>query len=166
MVARGGSWRSPTISVMPRPDSSVVERGPEKAGVGGSIPSLATTHNKRLKWHFIKCKRIAREGCPSFAMYALSLFPSPENQTVSVYTRHSWRLFEKGLAAVGLKNLSIRSTRINREPRSNVRLRGRLCVNQGGYEEIKVGWVDVADGDDAEVWCGGGLQGEACAGVR
>jgi hypothetical protein len=25
-----------------RPDSSVVERGPEKAGVGGSIPSLAT----------------------------------------------------------------------------------------------------------------------------
>ena len=24
------------------PDSSVVERGPEKAGVGGSIPSLAT----------------------------------------------------------------------------------------------------------------------------
>src|SRR6202041_3090450 len=29
--------------VSPRPDSSVVERGPEKAGVGGSIPSLATT---------------------------------------------------------------------------------------------------------------------------
>ena len=28
-----------------RPDSSVVERGPEKAGVGGSIPSLATTLN-------------------------------------------------------------------------------------------------------------------------
>ncbi len=27
----------------PRPGSSVVERGPEKAGVGGSIPSLATT---------------------------------------------------------------------------------------------------------------------------
>ena len=25
-----------------RPGSSVVERGPEKAGVGGSIPSLAT----------------------------------------------------------------------------------------------------------------------------
>ena len=42
-------------------------------------------------------------------------------------------------------------------------LRGRLCVNQGGYEEIEVGWVDVADGNDAEVWCGGGLQGEACA---
>jgi hypothetical protein len=30
---------------MPRPDSSVVERGPEKAGVGGSIPSLATIFN-------------------------------------------------------------------------------------------------------------------------
>jgi hypothetical protein len=29
--------------MFPRPDSSVVERGPEKAGVGGSIPSLATT---------------------------------------------------------------------------------------------------------------------------
>ena len=32
----------------PRPDSSVVERGPEKAGVGGSIPSLATTSNQQL----------------------------------------------------------------------------------------------------------------------
>ncbi len=30
--------------VSPRPGSSVVERGPEKAGVGGSIPSLATTY--------------------------------------------------------------------------------------------------------------------------
>jgi hypothetical protein len=28
------------------PDSSVVERGPEKAGVGGSIPSLATIYNQ------------------------------------------------------------------------------------------------------------------------
>ena len=34
---------APTSVSMPRPDSSVVERGPEKAGVGGSIPSLATT---------------------------------------------------------------------------------------------------------------------------
>ena len=34
---------------MPRPDSSVVERGPEKAGVGGSIPSLATTFS-RTSW--------------------------------------------------------------------------------------------------------------------
>ena len=31
------------LSFRLRPDSSVVERGPEKAGVGGSIPSLATT---------------------------------------------------------------------------------------------------------------------------
>src|ERR1700678_1573917 len=38
---------------------------------------------------------------------------------------------------------------------------GRLCSNQSGYEEIEVGWVDVADGDDAQVWCGGGLQGKA-----
>ncbi len=33
---------------MPRPDSSVVERGPEKAGVGGSIPSLATTFRRLM----------------------------------------------------------------------------------------------------------------------
>ncbi len=32
-----------TSSYKGRPGSSVVERGPEKAGVGGSIPSLATT---------------------------------------------------------------------------------------------------------------------------
>jgi hypothetical protein len=32
-----------TLKFALRPDSSVVERGPEKAGVGGSIPSLATT---------------------------------------------------------------------------------------------------------------------------
>ncbi len=31
-----------------RPGSSVVERGPEKAGVGGSIPSLATTQFNTL----------------------------------------------------------------------------------------------------------------------
>jgi hypothetical protein len=31
------------LAITERPDSSVVERGPEKAGVGGSIPSLATT---------------------------------------------------------------------------------------------------------------------------
>src|SRR6202035_5502888 len=30
------------LAITERPDSSVVERGPEKAGVGGSIPSLAT----------------------------------------------------------------------------------------------------------------------------
>src|SRR5579871_6371523 len=31
-----------------RPGSSVVERGPEKAGVGGSIPSLATILRSKL----------------------------------------------------------------------------------------------------------------------
>ena len=41
--AAGYTWLSRTRRSMPRPDSSVVERGPEKAGVGGSIPSLATT---------------------------------------------------------------------------------------------------------------------------
>src|SRR6202051_3478562 len=54
MVAHGGSWRSPTTSVMPRPGSSVVERGPEKAGVGGSIPSLATIVSISYKPPFFK----------------------------------------------------------------------------------------------------------------
>src|SRR5215472_16410764 len=91
MVARGGSWRSPTTSVMPRPDSSVVERGPEKAGVGGSIPSLATTSKSTTYVAFSrKCKRIAREQCYSFAMHQLKTVSlRPKTQTVSVYTRHS-----------------------------------------------------------------------------
>ena len=42
-----GAVRNRRVEMQPkfalRPDSSVVERGPEKAGVGGSIPSLATT---------------------------------------------------------------------------------------------------------------------------
>jgi hypothetical protein len=33
----------------PRPDSSGVERGPEKAGVGGSNPSLATTQKSIVR---------------------------------------------------------------------------------------------------------------------
>lgn len=40
--------RSCSLS-LPRPGSSVVERGPEKAGVGGSIPSLATTLSNNLE---------------------------------------------------------------------------------------------------------------------
>ena len=40
--ARGRNLAAPVPARLPRPDSSVVERGPEKAGVGGSIPSLAT----------------------------------------------------------------------------------------------------------------------------
>ena len=47
LPAFSGSVRNPRVEMQPkfalRPDSSVVERGPEKAGVGGSIPSLATT---------------------------------------------------------------------------------------------------------------------------
>ena len=52
-----GALGSPAGIALPRPDSSVVERGPEKAGVGGSIPSLATTSfnnlaatRVRLRW--------------------------------------------------------------------------------------------------------------------
>src|ERR1035438_3890525 len=45
----GYTWLSRTRRFMPRPDSSVVERGPEKAGVGGSIPSLATTSTTSYK---------------------------------------------------------------------------------------------------------------------
>ena len=37
-----------TLKSALRPGSSVVERGPEKAGVGGSIPSLATILLKKL----------------------------------------------------------------------------------------------------------------------
>ena len=42
-----------------RPDSSVVERGPEKAGVGGSIPSLATTPEFPI--HFPAARAFARK---------------------------------------------------------------------------------------------------------
>jgi hypothetical protein len=44
---------------MPRPDSSVVERGPEKAGVGGSIPSLATT----LMFHSVASYTVNHTNC-------------------------------------------------------------------------------------------------------
>jgi hypothetical protein len=39
-----------------------------------------------------------------------------------------------------------------------------LCLDQSGHEDVEVGWVDVADGDDAQVsvWCC--VEGEACAG--
>ena len=56
VVASHGKWTYPPLPASAgirarkcngtsrlRPGSSVVERGPEKAGVGGSIPSLATT---------------------------------------------------------------------------------------------------------------------------
>lgn len=42
-------------------------------------------------------------------------------------------------------------------------LRGQklLCLNHRCYEEIEVGWVDVADGDDAQVVRRGGVDGES-----
>jgi hypothetical protein len=68
MVTRGGSWRSPTTSIMPRPDSSVVERGPEKAGVGGSIPSLATTSKSLTQWAlFEKLQKICKRRMPTLS---------------------------------------------------------------------------------------------------
>jgi len=39
-----------------------------------------------------------------------------------------------------------------------------LCLDQSGHEDVEVGWVDVDDGDDAQVGCGGGVEGKACAG--
>jgi len=42
----------------------------------------------------------------------------------------------------------------------------RLCLNQRRYEKIEVGWIDVADGNDAQVMGGGGVEGEARAGAR
>jgi hypothetical protein len=39
-----------------------------------------------------------------------------------------------------------------------------LCLGKSGHEDVEVGWVDVADGDDVQDWYGGGVEGEACAG--
>ena len=38
-------------------------------------------------------------------------------------------------------------------------------MDQGSEEVVEFSGIDVADGDDAEVWGGGGVEGEACAGV-
>ena len=57
----GCSWLSES-AIMPRPDSSVVERGPEKAGVGGSIPSLATTLDSYTCGRFQETARELQEG--------------------------------------------------------------------------------------------------------
>jgi hypothetical protein len=38
-----------------------------------------------------------------------------------------------------------------------------LRLNERCQEVVQVGRVDVADGDDAQVGCGGGVEGEACA---
>jgi hypothetical protein len=39
-----------------------------------------------------------------------------------------------------------------------------LCLDQSGHEDVEVGRVDVADGDDAQVWVWCCVEGEACAG--
>jgi hypothetical protein len=39
-----------------------------------------------------------------------------------------------------------------------------LRLDHGGQEVVEVGGVDVADCDDAQVWCGGGVEGETGAG--
>jgi hypothetical protein len=45
-------------------------------------------------------------------------------------------------------------------------LKGRLCLDEGGYEVVEVSGVDVADGDDAQVGCVGGAEVEAGEGAR
>ena len=66
----------PVFLGIPRPDSSVVERGPEKAGVGGSIPSLATTSFRNFPpWQsFVSiCYKVAM-GCFRFLLLLLFMF--------------------------------------------------------------------------------------------
>src|SRR5947209_4683360 len=41
-------------------------------------------------------------------------------------------------------------------------LKGRLYLDESGQEIVEVGWVDVADRDDAQVGCGGGAEGGGC----
>jgi hypothetical protein len=45
-------------------------------------------------------------------------------------------------------------------------LKGCLYLDESGQELVEVGWVDVADADDAQVGCGGGAEGEADEGAR
>ena len=64
-----GNQREDAAKFALRPDSSVVERGPEKAGVGGSIPSLATTSFFFLfKLFFPKASPALAELCVFFCM--------------------------------------------------------------------------------------------------
>src|SRR6202044_967991 len=101
MVAHGGSWRSPTISVMPRPDSSVVERGPEKAGVGGSIPSLATIFSTTYKSVSLRFHsnsfQLARRDSPRIGArtdrLSSTLFgPALHDTLISISLMRLWRL--------------------------------------------------------------------------
>jgi hypothetical protein len=54
--------------------AQVVERSPEKAGVGGSTPSLATILFKNLA-HFRKNSSVA---CGPFLMFMRLFWPKPE----------------------------------------------------------------------------------------
>lgn len=42
-------------------------------------------------------------------------------------------------------------------------LKEGLCLDQRADEVVEVDGVDVADSDDSQVGCGGGMEGEACA---
>jgi hypothetical protein len=73
---------------MPRPDSSVVERGPEKAGVGGSIPSLATIFSTtyKLKIAPLRSKTfhcVAESVCSQMKVSLMGVVPIRFVQTVS-----------------------------------------------------------------------------------
>jgi hypothetical protein len=67
-------------------DMALGDVRPEKAGVGGSIPSLATT-SKSITYVAVpgKCKRVVLLFCNARIEVRLSLWP--KTQTVSVYTR-------------------------------------------------------------------------------
>ncbi len=88
VALRACSWLSRDALPMPRPDSSVVERGPEKAGVGGSIPSLATTLESTACRHNLETASDLQESSAKLSTYntsglALShrrLRPSPSTQ--------------------------------------------------------------------------------------
>jgi hypothetical protein len=49
---------------------------------------------------------------------------------------------------------------LSMEPFASARAK-LLRPNQGSYEGVEVGWVDVADGDDAQVVRRGRVNGEA-----
>ncbi len=58
-VAGIGS-RSTLLEFTPRPDRSVVERGPESAGVGGLIPSLQPFFHADVQTFSQQVERVAR----------------------------------------------------------------------------------------------------------
>src|SRR6185312_11961074 len=73
---------------MPRPGSSVVERGPEKAGVGGSIPSLATTFQLRSDWAARSDRRLS--GLPAAMQRPLRVGGSIPSLATTFQLRSDW----------------------------------------------------------------------------